>query len=189
MIAVEVALHVPAKPVKSTFFTACPEFRNNKAYVPSVKLKDMDCDSDNKPGVTVDAVEPVRLIFTTGVPVMVNPTTLAVDQSVPPAEPARIKLPVPKAMVLVLELLELKTPGLVMVAVCPFRSSVPVVKVTPEKNAASCNAHDPVALLKVVVPPRLLPLDVIVAADVDRKVTELLPKNRAAVPTPKNMLP
>jgi hypothetical protein len=187
MVAVEVALHVPAKPVKSTFFTACPELRNNKAYVPPVKLKDMDCDSDNKPGVTVDAVEPERLIVTTGVPVMVNPVTVAVVQIVPPEEPVKVKLPVPKAMVLVLELLELKLP--LKVAVCPFKSSVPVVKVTPEKNAASCNAHDPVALLKIVVPPRLLPLDVIVAADVDRKVTELLPKNKDAVPTPKNMLP
>ena len=189
MVAVEVAPHVPVKPVKSTFFALYPAFKNVRTYPPVVKLKDMDCDSDNKPGVTVDAVEPGRLIFTTGVPVMVNPVTPAVVQIVPPAEPARTKLPVPKAMVLVLELLELKTPGLVMVAVCPFRSSVPVVKVTPEKNAASCNAHDPVALLKVVVPPRLLPLDVIVAADVDRKVTALLPKNKEAVPTPKNMLP
>jgi hypothetical protein len=95
------------------------------AYVPVVKLNDIEFDSVGPPVVTVVATAPKFEMLTTGVPVIVRPTTIEVVQRVPPAA-LQIILPVPKARVRVLELAEENKP---VVSVLPLRSSVPFVNV------------------------------------------------------------
>ena len=91
-----------------------------KAYVPVVKLKDMLLASVKIPGVTVVDREPELEMLTTGVPVIVRPVTIEVDQSVPPAA-VHVIFPVPNAMVRVTAMLEVNVP---VVSFFPFRSKV-----------------------------------------------------------------
>ena len=98
-VAIDVAPHVPAYPVKSTFFAVCKiDDKNVSAYVPAVKLNDMELASLKAPEDTVVATAPEFEILTTGVPVTVNPVTVAVVQRVPPA-PLQVMVPEPKAKV------------------------------------------------------------------------------------------
>jgi hypothetical protein len=62
--------HVPLNPVKFTLLAACAVVpRNVRAYVPPVKLNDIELASVTAPGITEIAVEPVLMTLITGVPV------------------------------------------------------------------------------------------------------------------------
>jgi hypothetical protein len=73
ILAVLVAFHVPANPVKFTLLQRSAAFAKNvRAYVPPVKLNDIAFAPDTTvPALTVIAVEPVLVTFIMGVPVVV----------------------------------------------------------------------------------------------------------------------
>jgi hypothetical protein len=67
--AIPALVHVPAKPVKSTFFAVLlAKTKNESVYVPPVNLNDMALASFELPGVTPVATEPVVVTMMTGVP-------------------------------------------------------------------------------------------------------------------------
>lgn len=140
-------------------------------YVPLTKLNEMALASVGTPGDTVVATAPELEMLTMGVPVMVNPVTVAVVQSVPPAA-LQVMFPVPKAMVRVLELVEENKP---VVSVFPSRSSVPLVKVVVREFgptvSASASRHVPPTPLKVMGESSDFPFEVIMLVpDVAAKV-------------------
>ena len=69
MIHVEVDAHVPAHPVKFTFLAAWDAVvKNDRVYVPPVKLNEMLLASVTAPGSTVMPDAPVYVRLITGVP-------------------------------------------------------------------------------------------------------------------------
>jgi hypothetical protein len=133
--------HVPENPVKLTFraeLLATP--RNERAYVPVVKLKEMLLASVKIPGDTVVLSEPELEMLTVGVPVTVKLVTIAVVQIVTPLVSLHVMLPVPKARVRIELLLELKRP---VVIFFPFKFKIPALKVQARvdpivKSSKSC---------------------------------------------------
>lgn len=118
-------LHVPENPVKFRFLTANAALKLS-AYVPAVILNEILLVSGNPaPAATLVATAPLLVKLATGVPVIVRFVVVVVVHTDP--VPVSVMLPVPKASVLMFELLVLNDP---VVSVLLFRSNVPFVRVT-----------------------------------------------------------
>lgn len=143
-----VLVHDPPKVLVKVTFFAFPEAKNvyNAPPIP-LKTKLIAFASVKGPLLTVVAVLVLFVTLTTDVPVMVRFVPVLVVQTVP--KPVTVTFPVPKAIVLVFELLLANWP---QVSVLLFRLSVPAVSVTSLLEAtvkASCKTHEPPVPLNV----------------------------------------
>ncbi len=88
----------PENPVKSKFLTEPAVIV--AAYVPVLKIKLIEFDSDNEPGVIVVATEPEFEMITLSDPLVVKLVTVPVFHITPPTVLLINILPVPKFIVL-----------------------------------------------------------------------------------------
>jgi hypothetical protein len=147
--------------------------------VPPVKLKLIEFASDREPGVTAIAVDPVDVIFTTGVPLTVRFVAIVVNHGpgLPVPVPEQFISPVPKAIERILVLLELNFP---VVQSKSLRSSVPRVRkvdlVTPVTKLLFISCIPPPGASIVIELSNVFPAESKVFIDLFEKVIVVVPE-------------